>query len=149
MIELQILPQGITKQGELFPRNMRQGAAGFLEPHPFGDLGRCDSVGSYGTVNMSIKVTKLPQMSFWNANCSGFLLLLRDVPISFFSFDTTHGSRCHIYWKLDYTWNSQSFVLRPELRQIVCPTTVVREESSVCLPSKNTSHLVDLDAHLF
>lgn len=32
-------------------------------------------------------------------------------------------SRCHIYGK------SQSLVLRPELRQIVCPTTVVREES--------------------
>jgi len=98
MIELQILPQGITKtrghfsKRYFFSKKQRQGAAGFLEPHPFGDLGRCDSVGSYGTVNMkSMKVkAKLPQMSFWKENCSVFFLLLRDVPISSFSFDTTH-----------------------------------------------------------
>lgn len=130
MIELQILPQGITKQGELFPRdiffprNMRQGAAGFLEPHPFGDLGRCDSVGSCGIVNMrSIKVkTKLPQMSFWNATCSVFFccVMCRSLLSALIQL---MWSRRHISGK------SQSFVLRPELRQIVCPTTVVREES--------------------
>ena len=130
--------RGTFSKRYFFPRHMRQGAAGFLEPHPFGDLGRCDSVGSYGTVNMrSMKVkAKLPQMSFWNANCSGFFCCCGMCRSLLSALIQLMWSRCHIYAK------SQSLVLRPELRQIVCPTTVVREESFTSCRLGSTSFLL-------
>ena len=70
---------------------MRQGFWSLIPSEILEDVTPWGAVESSTPDMKSTKVkAKLPQISFWNANCSGFFLLLRDVPISSFSFDTTH-----------------------------------------------------------
>ena len=130
MIELQILPQGITKQGELFPRDIF-----FSKKH----AARCGRVFGASSLRRSWKMwlrgelwnrqheeyqgqNKIATDVFLNATCSVFFccVMCRSLLSALIQL---MWSRRHISGK------SQSFVLRPELRQIVCPTTVVREES--------------------